>query len=389
MSANIAIIGGLGHVGLPFGLVLASVGYEVVAIDRKASEFTGRVPFVEHGAQELLDSLPDGAWTTTASPAACADADTIIVTIGTPLDEHQNPRLSVVLDCLSELLPRLRDGQHVMLRSTVFPGTTRRVNSFLMGAGLDIDVSFCPERIVQGHAVRELRELPAIISGCTGRALEQARAIFAKLSHINCVQVEPEEAELAKLLLNTWRYIQFGAGNEFAAIAHRLGVNYSEVLRAMKSGYPRARDLPGPGFAAGPCLAKDTLQLAAAAPEFRLGTEAWHANERMPELVLEMLLDGGVGPGMRVGILGMAFKADNDDTRESLSFKLKKLLEFRGIEVLCSDEHAEGVGWFSRERLIDLSQAVVIGVPHAAYRGLDLGEKVVVDLWGVTRRSDA
>jgi UDP-N-acetyl-D-mannosaminuronic acid dehydrogenase len=385
VTNRIAIIGGLGHVGLPFGLVLASVGYEVVAIDRKAAEFTGRVPFVEHGAQELLDSLPDGAWTTTASPAACRDADTIIVTIGTPLDEHQNPRLGVVLDCLGELLPYLRNGQHIMLRSTVFPGTTRRVNSFLMGAGLEVHVSFCPERIVQGHAIRELRELPAIVSGCTAAARDHAVGLFAKISHINCVQVEPEEAELAKLMLNSWRYIQFGAGNQFYAIAQRLGVNYAEVMRAMKSGYPRARDLPGPGFAAGPCLAKDTLQLSAAAPEFRLGTEAWHANERMPELVLEMLAERGIGPGSTVGILGMAFKADNDDTRESLSFKLKKLLEFRGIEVLCSDEHAVGVGWVSREQLVELSHAIVIGVPHAAYRGLDLGERVVVDLWGVTK----
>lgn len=397
MNSNIAIIGGLGHVGLPLAIWLASCGYKVAAIDRDRAKGetvrAGRMPFIEYGAEEMLEKVIGKSLVATSSPELVTEADTVIITVGTPLDEHQNPRLDVVFDCIAELLPFLRDGQHIMLRSTVFPGTTRRVDQFLKGAGKKIDVSFCPERIVQGYAIKELRELPAIVSGCSPEAVTRAKAIFQKLSGSDLydasIEVTPEEAELAKLYLNAWRYIQFAAANQFYAMAEKLGADYEAVRKAMTWRYPRGESLPGPGFAAGPCLVKDTMQLVAAAPDgFQLGVAARLVNEGQPALIVEKLKRelGGLS-GKTVGILGMAFKNDIDDTRDSLSFKLKKLLEFQGARVLCSDEFATGDGWVSKEEAVG-GDAVVVAVAHSAYRGLVVPERArVVDLWNVVRRA--
>lgn len=404
MTTRIAIIGGLGHVGLPLWLALGLAGYHCTAIDRDGAKVAavlgGVIPFIEHGAEEVLRevwptgrlgvvdaSQPPEAWS-----SAIAEADTIIITIGTPLDEHLNPRLEPVIDCISSLLPYLHDGQHIMLRSTVFPGTTRRVDAFLRGAGKKIDVSFCPERIVQGHAIKELRELPAIVSGCTPEAVADTKRIFQKLSGSDLydasIEVMPEEAELAKLYLNSWRYIQFAAANQFYAIADKLGANYEAIRKAMTWRYPRGESLPGPGFAAGPCLVKDTMQLAAAAPDgFQLGIAARQANEGQPKLLVEKLKrEVGSLDGKTVGILGMAFKAGNDDTRDSLSFKLKKLLEFEGAKVACSDEYATGAGFVSKEEAVATCDALVVGVGHESYRTLSVPTMMaVVDLWNVLR----
>jgi UDP-N-acetyl-D-mannosaminuronic acid dehydrogenase len=400
MNRSISIIGGLGHVGLPLCLVLADSGYRAAAIDRDekkaATVRLGKMPFVEYGADEVLTRVVGRGFTVphlSQLGGVIAESDTIIVTIGTPLDEHLNPRLEPVINCISDLLPHLRDGQHLMLRSTVFPGTTRRVDAFLRGAGKKIDVSFCPERIVQGDAIKELRELPAIVSGCTPEAVTRAKAIFQRMSgsalYDASIEVTPEEAELAKLYLNSWRYIQFAAANQFYAIADKLGADYSAIRKAMTWRYPRGESLPGPGFAAGPCLVKDTMQLAAAAPDgFQMGVAARQANEGLPALIVAKLRrEMGSLSGKTVGILGMAFKSGIDDTRDSLSFKLKKLLEFQGATVLCSDEYATGAGWVTKEEAAG-GDAVIVAVAHSQYRGLVVAERTrTVDLWDVLRRA--
>lgn len=396
MTLDIGIVGA-GHVGLPLGESTADVGLRTILFDKNRPMLErvkrGEMPFVEYGAEEVLRRVIGKMLFVADSLAEISEVETIIVTIGTPLDEHQNPRLDVVFDCIGELLPHLRDGQHLMLRSTVFPGTTRRVDQFLKGAGKRVDVSFCPERIVQGYAIKELRELPAIVSGCTPEAVTRAKAIFQKLSGSDLydasIEVTPEEAELAKLMLNAKRYIDFAIANSFYALAGKLGADYSKIQEAMKWRYPRGESLPGPGFAAGPCLVKDTMQLVAAAPDgFQLGVAARLVNEGQPALLVEKLKTelGGLS-GKTVGILGMAFKGDIDDTRDSLSFKLKKLLEFQGAKVLCSDEFATGDGWVTKEEAVG-GDAVVVGVAHSAYRGLVVPASAkVVDLWNVVKRA--
>ena len=385
-TGMIAIIGGLGHVGLPLGLVLADCGFRVAAIDsspeRLAAVRQGRMPFLEHGAEALLNS-PNLTFHEAPGIDAIQAADIVIVTLGTPLDEYQNPKLSAVLRPLLNYGSAL-DGKLLILRSTLFPGTTARIAKHLPSGR----VAFCPERILQGHAVRELRELPQIVSGVTEEAAEEAAEVFAAMG-VAVVKTSVASAELAKLFLNAWRYISFAAANQFLHLANELGVDYNETERAMKDGYARADALPSPGFAAGPCLLKDTMQLVAASPHgFPLGMAARLVNERVPDVIVAQLRNlHGPLDGATIGILGMAFKADNDDTRDSLSFKLKKQLEFAGAVVLCSDEHAEGKGWVTMGELVGRADAIVVAVGHREYRGLKIPDgKVVVDLFGVTSR---
>ena len=388
----ISVVGGLGHVGLPLGALLADSDFIVHALDldrKKAAKVNaGQMPFIEDGAQEVLDRVL-GHTFFAQDPSGFADAyrlsDCIIVTVGTPLDEYQNPRLDAITAVAESLLPHL-DGQLVMLRSTVFPGTTERVASYFREHGARCDLAFCPERIVQGQAVKELRELPQIVSGTTPQAVARARAIFEQLG-VRVVECSVGAAEVAKLMLNAWRYTRFAFANWSYSFAQERDIDYQELERAMKDGYARGADMPSPGFAAGPCLLKDTMQLVAASPNgFPLGRAAAQVNEGMPDVIIARLraLHGPLD-GATIGILGMAFKADNDDTRDSLSFKLKKQLEFAGAHVLCSDEFATGEGWVSKERLVEGCDAVVVAVGHSAYRGLRIpGGKVCVDVWGCT-----
>ena len=378
----IAIIGGLGHVGLPLCCVLAGCGFRVAAIDsspeRLAAVRQGKMPFLEHGAEALLGN-PNLTFHEAPGTDAIAAADIVIVTLGTPLDEYQNPKLSAVLRPLLNYGSAL-DGKLLILRSTLFPGTTARIAKHLPACR----VAFCPERILQGHAVRELRELPQIVSGVTEEAAEEAAEVFAAMG-VAVVKTSVESAELAKLFLNAWRYISFAAANQFLHLANELGVDYNETERAMKDGYARADALPSPGFAAGPCLLKDTMQLVAASPHgFPLGMAARLVNERVPDVIVAQLRNlHGPLDGATIGILGMAFKADNDDTRDSLSFKLKKQLEFAGAHVLCSDEFATGDGWLSKEDVMDKASGIVIGVPHTSYRDMVVPNgRTFVDIWG-------
>ena len=394
---KLAIIGGLGHVGLPLCLVFCEAGLHVAAIDsdpdRLHSVRNGRMPFLEIGAPLLLtrhlaERLTVYDATDAISQVALMEADAIIVTLGTPIDEYQNPRPGDFLERVMALSNYL-EGKLLVLRSTVSPGTTERLAAMLKAAGVTCDVAFCPERILQGHAIRELQTLPQIVSGVTPKACQRAAELFRKLE-VEIVRVSVGAAEVAKLELNGWRYVSFAFANECHRLCVALGIDYCEVERAMKTGYERAAALPSPGFAAGPCLLKDTMQLVAASPHgFPLGLAAREVNERTPDTIVAILRSlHGPLEGATVGILGMAFKADNDDTRDSLSFKLKRQLEFAGAKVLCSDEHAEQErDWVTMETLVEKADAIVLAVGHRAYHGLKIPDgKVCVDLFAVTQR---
>ena len=188
-------------------------------------------------------------------------------------------------------------------------------------------MAFCPERIAEGHALEELHTLPQIV-GADDDAPPSGPPRCSAGSPSRRSGRRTKEAELAKLFTNTWRYMKFAVANQFFMIADQAGVDYTNVLRAIREDYPRAADLPGPGFAAGPCLFKDTMQLAAfTADHFPLGQAAMQVNEGLPAYIVSALERryGGL-QGKTVGILGMAFKAESDDPRASLSYKLRKLL---------------------------------------------------------------
>lgn len=385
---DLVVLGGGGHVGLPLSLVLAQAGMRVGIYDTNRPTIeeigSGRMPFLENGADALLaELLPTGRLELSGDAEMIGRADTIIVVIGTPVDEFLGPSMTVFERAVDQIAPHLRDGALVVLRSTVYPGTTAYVTQQLADRGRRVDVAFCPERIAEGHALAELGSLPQIVGADTDAAAARAAALFGRLG-LQIVRTTTKEAELAKLLTNTWRYMKFAVANQFFMIAHQAGVDYSNVLRAIREDYPRAADLPGPGFAAGPCLFKDTMQLAAfTSDHFPMGQAAMQVNEGLPAYVVSALERRyGSLRGRTVGILGMAFKAESDDTRASLSFKLRKLLAWAGATVLCTDPYVADDRLVPLERVVAESDVVILGVPHRAYRGLELGGRDVVDIWG-------
>jgi UDP-N-acetyl-D-mannosaminuronic acid dehydrogenase len=387
--ADVVIVGGAGHVGAPLAMVLASRGHRAIAydVDRAALDrlAAGSMPFLEEDGPELLRSvLPTGRLTFSVEPSAVRNVPIVIITIGTPIDEFQNPKVEVISRCLDQIVPHLEPDQTIVLRSTVAPGVTDFVARYLAQHGKPLGVAFCPERVVQGLAIREMQTLPQIVSGTTPAAEAVATRLFASIAP-SVVHMAPKEAEFAKLISNAYRYIQFAAANHFYMMVQHAGLDYARVLEGVKRDYPRMRDLPGPGFAAGPCLMKDTMQLAAFdSGSFALGNTAMRINEGLPSFLVDQLAVRHDLAKTKIGILGMAFKAESDDTRDALSYKLRKILRFRGSTVACSDEYARDPDFVSKEALVSGSDVIIVGVPHAAYRDLRIPARVdLVDLWGV------
>ena len=322
-TADLTVVGGAGHVGVPLVLSFAAKGLSVNVNDRNEEALkvlqSGRLPFIEIGANELLTkALAEKKLTFTSRPNEISTKGPVIVTIGTPVDEFLNPVRRVIQDCLDEIVPHLKDGQLIVLRSTIYPGTTEWIDDYFKRAGRKLKIAFCPERIVQGNGIEELRKMPQIVSGTTPEAEEEAAALFAPIVP-EIVRVKPMEAEFAKLFNNAYRYIEFAVTNQFYLIAKSAGLDYDNILQAMKHNYPRAKNIPTPGFAAGPCLVKDTMQLLAfARNEFGLGNAAIMVNEGLPLHVVADLKRKYDLSKMTVGLLGMAFKAEIDDTRASL-----------------------------------------------------------------------
>jgi UDP-N-acetyl-D-mannosaminuronic acid dehydrogenase len=385
MRRKVAIIGGCGHVGLPLGLALAP-HHEVILYDIDAAAVErvrrGELPFREEGGEEALREALARGLTVTSSREQLSACELLVVVIGTPVDEHLHPSFTVLEALLGQLEEVLRDGQTLVLRSTVYPGTSERVQRRLRQRGRKVEVAFCPERVAEGVALQEIRRLPQLISGFTPEGVQAARGLFSPLG-VELIELSPLEAELAKLFTNAWRYISFAVANQFYMAASEWSADAHRILRAMKEDYPRAAHLPMPGFTAGPCLLKDTAQLVAVPrPPFTLGRSAIEVNEGLPRFIVQRMLQRWPDLGRRtVGLLGMAFKAESDDPRESLSYKLKELLERHAAQVLTSDPYVADERLRPEEEVLERADLFVIGAPHQRYRTLDYRGKPVVDVW--------
>ena len=383
---DVAIVGGCGHVGLPLGIALAETGLRVVLYDlnQRAVEAVnaGALPHDEPGAAEVLGRvIADERLLATTDPAVIAASRSVIVVVGTPIDQHLNPDVEAVSRAIAAIADQLRDGQLLILRSTVYPGVTAMVEKLVERLGRGIDVAFCPERIAEGKAMTELHELPQIVASRTTTGRERASKLFQSLTN-DIVYLDPEEAELAKLFTNTWRYIRFAIANQFFMIANDFGLDFERIRAGLRHNYPRAADLPGAGLAAGPCLLKDTMQLAAFNNNnFTLGHAAMMVNEGLPLYVVSRLEQRYDLATMTVGLLGMAFKAGSDDTRSSLAYKLKHILRFKAREVLCTDPHVTSdPNLVSLDAVLARADLLIVTAPHAAYA--DLRASVpVVDVW--------
>lgn len=388
-ESDVCVVGGCGHVGLPLAITFASRGLRVSVhdIDAKAVAKVrrGEMPFLEPGAEEALRKvLREGTLHVADDPSLVSRARHVLVVIGTPVDEHLNPTYLAMRRFFERLMPDLRDGQCVILRSTVFPGTTEKLSAMIAESGRDVAVAFCPERVAEGKAMQELTELPQIVSGTSPRAVAMAGELFGRIAK-STLTLSPLEAELTKIFANVWRYIQFATANQFFMISTDYGLDFYRIHDALTRDYPRMAGLPTAGFAAGPCLFKDTMQLAAASNNtFNLGHAAMLINEGLPNFLVRQLKASYPLAEMTVGLLGMAFKGESDDPRESLSYKLRKALQYEARQCLCTDVYIRDPDFLPLDEVVARSDLLVIGTPHRAYRGLQVpGSVPVYDIWNL------
>ena len=354
---TLCVIGGAGHVGLPLGVVMANFGVKTVLFDINKEMLnkikTGIFPFKEKGGSTALKkALKSFRLFISDGPEVISRSEAVLLVVGTPLDEYLNPKHDSILRVIENYFDYFLDGQVLILRSTVFPGTSEMIRRYFQDRNKMVNVAFCPERIVEGMAIEELTSLPQIVSAFDDKTVSFVTRLFKKITPKKIIVLNPIEAELAKLFSNAWRYIKFAAANSFYMLAETNGLNYHKIDLAMKEDYRRMQDLPSPGFAAGPCLLKDTMQLAAFYNHnFFLGHAAMLVNEGLPNFIVNTLKSNyklfigsnankktvatltSVSSDMpasfkdkSVGILGMAFKAESDDKRDSLAYKLKKIL---------------------------------------------------------------
>jgi UDP-N-acetyl-D-mannosaminuronic acid dehydrogenase len=387
-ARDVVVVGGCGHVGLPLAIAFADRGLRVgiydVSESAVATVSAGEMPFDEAGAADVLKRVvTEGRLEASVDPAVVGSAEHVVVVIGTPVDEHLNPDQAAIPEALAEFTGQLSDDQILILRSTVYPGVTALVEKMIHRLGLRMDVAFCPERIAEGKAMTELFELPQIVSSRTESGIRRASDLFSKLTS-TLVPMSPEEAELAKLFTNVWRYIKFATANQLYMMANDQGLDFERIRQGLTLDYPRAADMPGAGFAAGPCLFKDTMQLAAYNNNnFALGHTAMAINEGMPLYVVHRLEQQFDLKNMTVGILGMAFKGGSDDIRSSLSYKLRRILAFKADRVLCTDPYVQNdPRLVPLERVLDESDLLIIATPHPEYRDL-VTDKPVADMWNV------
>jgi UDP-N-acetyl-D-mannosaminuronic acid dehydrogenase len=388
---DVCVIGGAGHVGLPLALTFADSGLRTVIydIDVKTLEVirSGKMPFLEKDGNEvLLRVLAGDKLEIDHTPALMEDCRFIVLIVGTPVDEHLNPTFTAMHKAIDRCLEHLRDGQILILRSTVFPGVSQHVQNYLQGKGLDITVAFCPERVAQGFSIEEFRSLPQIVSAFDPQTLAAVKELFGHFAG-EFVEMAPMEAELCKLMTNAWRYIQFAAVNQFYMIATEHDLDFNRILQGCRYKYPRMAGMPGPGLAAGPCLVKDTMQLAAFSHnQFVLGHSAMLINEGLPSHLIDLAARQIDLSRSTAGILGMAFKAESDDPRDSLSYKLKKLLALRCKRVLCTDPYVRDPNLVPMEQVTAEADVLFIGSPHKAYAAVSARPlQVVIDVWNCVK----
>ena len=368
------VVIGTGRVGLPLALYLADRGEQVHGVDVDeelvATLDTGKVPFIESGAQELLERTLGSSFRPTTDHSVVAGADTIVLTLGTPVDEHLNPVMGALERVADSIAPHLRPGTLIALRSTVSPGTSRLWAKGLaartgLELGTGLRVAFCPERIAEGRAMTELPVIPQIVGGVDEASTEAALAFWGR-HVVDCLRTDAESAELAKLFSNMFRYINFAVANEFMLLAMDHERDIHEILHLVNHDYGRG-GIPSPGLTAGPCLYKDGFFLIGHQPYTELITTSWRINEATPLFLLRRLKESLPLAGRPVALLGMGFKADIDDARNSLGFKLRKALLREQAEVRAHDPYLEQFQG-DLDQVLTGAEGLVIAMNHSPYR---------------------
>ena len=393
-SKDVCVVGGAGHVGLPLAMTFADSNLKTVIYDIDAAKLEqiqkGVMPFAEEGGREMLERvLAGGRLSFTTEPAPISQCQFVVIIVGTPVDEHLNPSFTVIYRVLDSCLAHLRNGQTLILRSTVFPGTTEHVQQYLQEKGLNLLVAFCPERVAQGHSLREFRQLPQVIGASDPQAVRQGQAALRpfhdRVRRNDAHGGRALQADDQRLAL---RPVCHGQPVLHGGRAARV-LNFDRILHGCRYKYPRMAGFSGPGFAAGPCLVKDTMQLAAFSQNnFVLGHSAMLVNEGLPAFLVELAKSGASWTELTSGILGMAFKAESDDNRDSLSYKLRRLLTLESRKVLCTDPYVPDPSLVPLEQVLREADVLFLATPHAVYRNLELPpDKIVIDVWSCLKRS--
>jgi UDP-N-acetyl-D-mannosaminuronic acid dehydrogenase len=391
---KVAVIGAGGHVGFPFSCVIANAGHTVYGIDinQYAVDLLnkGIVPYVEEGAADILnENLRKERLLFTTDFDFIKDSDVVAIMIGTPVDGEGNARLDDLFNFVdNELIPRMHTGQLIVLRSTVSPGTTevlRKHISYKYGwaEGGDYHLVFCPERVVQGKSMIETSKLPQLIGAFTQHSFDVAKNFFSTFIKNEIFYLTPREAEVGKLMTNMYRYVTFAFANEFWMIGEKHGINIDKVIDACNHDYPRM-SVPHPGpNVGGPCLFKDGKFLLSDIPFGDLINTSFLINEGMPDYIFNRIRE--INPKIdKVLILGATFKKDCDDTRNSLSFKMRKVCKKHGVEAYMDDKfYIDRLAKFPDAIKFD---AVIVMTPHTGTEvdwPLDQFRKdcVIADIW--------
>ena len=395
MTQSVAVVG-LGRVGLPLALSFADRGLDVVGIEREdvvlAQLNAGTMPFRETGTQELLERvLARGSFRRTRTVQDAAAADHIVLTLHTPSHVHIEIDIAGIRGVIDDLLPVLREGQSLILRSTVAPGTTEWVAGYIeqrrdFRVGQDLFVAHVPERIAENHFLEEIATLPCIVGGVGEGSGARAAELF-EVFGTDIVQTSPTEAELAKIWTNILRYTQFALPNLLMMECEQYGANVFEVIELINHDYPRG-GIAAPGLTAGACLRKDFTfsEERSSGPGMLLAVSRVH--ETVPLFLVKGLKSrlGGSLRDLKVAVLGLTFKRDSDDVRDSLSYKLVRMLERELAHVARHDPNVPAESE-PLESALDGADAVVIATNHSDFEGLAsrLPEgTLLADPWNVT-----
>jgi UDP-N-acetyl-D-mannosaminuronic acid dehydrogenase len=395
MAQSVAVVG-LGRVGLPLALSFAGHGLDVIGVEREervlAQLETGQMPFRETGTQELLDRvLSEGGFERTRIVQEAARADHIVLTLHTPSYVHIEIDISQIRGVIDDLLPVLREGHSIILRSTVAPGTTKWVAGYIeqrrgFKVGEELFVSHVPERIAENHFLEEIESLPCIVGGVGEGSGPRAAELF-EVFGTEIVQTTPVQAELAKIWTNILRYTQFALPNLLMMECEQYGANVFDVIELINHDYPRG-GIGRPGLTAGACLRKDFTfsEERSNAPGMLLAVSRVH--ESVPLFLVKGLKSrlGGSLRDLKVAVLGLTFKRDSDDVRESLSYKVVRMLERELAHVARHDPHVPGDSE-PLEAALEGADAVVVATNHSDFE--DILERLpegtlLVDPWNVT-----
>jgi len=390
---KVSVIGAGGHVGFPFACVVAEAGHNVYGIDINQDAVdklnAGIIPYEEEGGEDILKvNLKKERILFTTDFDFIKDSDVVAIMIGTPVDGEGNARLDDLFNFVDDtLIPRMKKGQLIVLRSTVSPGTTEVLRKHIEKnygwvEGKDYHLVFCPERVVQGRSIIETTKLPQIVGAFSEESYLQAALFFNSFIKNKVFHLTPKEAELGKLMTNMYRYVTFAFANEMWMIGEKHGINIDKVIDACNYDYPRM-DVPHPGpNVGGPCLFKDGRFLLSDIPFGDLINTSFLINEGMPDYVFNRIKD--INPNVdKVLILGATFKKDCDDTRNSLSYKMRKVCKKHGVRSWMWDPFVKEDIYFPST---DSYDAVIVMTPHTGMDKswyLDYFKKdcIVADLW--------